>query len=425
MTRRELFQMVWKGSALLAGGAWIKSATAGAGFPGQANPPLSPVSGDGYTPVVTPNGTTLPWTMEGGVKVFHLTAEPVKREFAPGMLVNCWGYNGQTPGPTIEAVEGDRVRILVTNRLPEPTTIHWHGLFLPNGMDGVGGLTQRHIPPGKTFVYEFLLRQSGTFMYHPHSDEVVQLAMGMMGMFVAHPEPQAQPRVHRDYCILLHTWDVDPGTYTPKPATMTEFNLWSFNSRVFPGTDPMVARVGERVRIRIGNLSMHDHPIHIHGHSMWVTGTDGGWIPASAQWPETSVNVPVGTVRVVEFVAEAPGDWAFHCHKVHHMMNPMGHIIPNMIGVNQHGVAEKLTPLLPEYMAMGETGMSEMEEMHAMGMRLPENTLPMMTGKGPFGPLGSGGMFTVVKIREDLRPRDYRDPGAYKHPKGTVAYELR
>ncbi len=426
MTRRELFGLFWKAAALLGGSAVLirseSRVVAGESLT-HTPPPNPPGAGDRYTSVVTLNGSRLPWAMDGDVKVFRLTAEPVKREFAPGMVVNCWGYNGQTPGPTIEAVEGDRVRILVSNKLPEATSVHWHGLFLPNGMDGVGGLNQPHIPPGKTYVYEFTLRQNGTFMYHPHSDEVVQLAMGMMGMFVVHPKTQPQPRIDRDYCILLHTWDIEPGTYTPKPATMTEFNLWTFNSRVSPGIDPMVARVGERVRIRIGNLSMHEHPIHIHGHAMWVTGTDGGWIPASAQWPETSVNVPVGAVRVVEFVAEAPGDWAFHCHKVHHMMNPMGHATPNMIGVDQRGVAERITSLLPGYMAMGETGMSNMTHRH--GKALPENTLPMSGGSGPFGAMEAGGMFTVIKIREDQAAGDYRDPGWYRHPQGTVAHELR
>jgi len=128
-----------------------------------------------YVPVVTPNGKSLPFVMDRGVKVFHLVAEPVKRELAPGMVINAWGYNGQTPGPTIEAVEGDRVRILVTNHLPEDTSVHWHGVLLPNGMDGVQGLNQPHINPGETFAYEFTLRQSGTQMYHPHADETLQM----------------------------------------------------------------------------------------------------------------------------------------------------------------------------------------------------------------------------------------------------------
>ena len=179
ITRR---QILTTGAALFAGGA--ASAVlrpAAAAEAAATRPPLAAPSGQSYTPVVTLNGGSLPWKMENGVKVFHLIAEPVKREFAPWMVVTCWGYNGSTPGPTIEAVEGDRVRILVENRLPEHTTIHWHGIFLPNGMDGVGGLTQPHIKPGETYVYEFTLRQNGSFMYHPHADEMVQAAVGMMG----------------------------------------------------------------------------------------------------------------------------------------------------------------------------------------------------------------------------------------------------
>jgi manganese oxidase len=424
ITRRDLLRT---GAALFAGGAALSAATravAAAQGPAATQPPLPAPHGASYTSVVTLNGGTLPWKLNNGVKVFHLIAEPVKREFATGMAVNCWGYNGSTPGPTIEAVEGDRVRIYVTNRLPEKTSIHWHGIFLPNGMDGVGGLNQPHIPPGKTFVYEYTLKQNGTFMYHPHSDEMFQMAMGMMGMFIIHPKVPSAPRIDRDYVMLLHNWEVDPGTYTPDPSIMTDFNMWSINSRVFPGIDPMVARTGERVRIRVGNLSMHDHPMHIHGHSMQVTGTDGGWLHASAQWPETTVLVQVGATRVMEFIAEAPGDWAFHCHKSHHTMNAMGHGLPVMTGVNMKGLADRINKLVPEYMSMGQHGMGEMSEMAEMGMQLPENTLPMMTGTGQFGPIEMGGMFTVIKIRDDLAAGDYRDPGWYKHPPGTVAWEL-
>ena len=161
-------------------------------------PPLFPTSGPAYQPVVTLNGWSLPWRMNGDWKEFHLVAEPVVREMAPGMKAHLWGYNGQSPGPTIEAVEGDKVRIFVTNKLPEHTTIHWHGMLLPSGMDGVGGLTQPQIKPGKTFVYEFELKKSGTFMYHPHADEMVQMAMGMMGFFVMHPrDPKFMPRRSR------------------------------------------------------------------------------------------------------------------------------------------------------------------------------------------------------------------------------------
>src|SRR5262249_50604258 len=160
---------------------------------------------------------------------FHLVAEPVVRELAPGMNAHLWGYNGQSPGPTIEAVEGDRVRIFVTNKLPEHTSIHWHGQRLPNGMEGVSGPTPPAIAPGQTFVYEFQLQRSGTFMYHPHADEMTQIAMGMMGFFVVHPrDPKFMP-VDRDFVFLLNAYDIDPGSFTPRVNTMTDFNLWTFN----------------------------------------------------------------------------------------------------------------------------------------------------------------------------------------------------
>jgi FtsP/CotA-like multicopper oxidase with cupredoxin domain len=420
MNRRNI---LLSGAALLGGAALLKNTNANAADPAASSagvpPPQPPLpAAVGYKPVITPNGTTLPWTMENGVKVFRLVAEPVKREFAPGMVVNCWGYNGQTPGPTLEAVEGDRVRMLVTNHLPERTSVHWHGFLLPNGMDGVAGLNQPHIEPGETYVYEFTLRQHGTLMYHPHSDEMVQMALGMMGLVVIHPRGGETPRIDRDFVIMLHEWAVPPGAATPNPAVMTDFNMFTFNSRVWPGTAPLIVKKGDRVRVRFGNLSMDSHPIHLHGYNFDVTGTDGGKVPMSARSPETTVNVPVGATRDIEFVADAPGDWAFHCHKSHHTMNAMGHEVPNMIGVKQGKVEDKVRKILPGYMPMGETGMGGMMEMGR-----PKNTLPMMTGQGPFGPIEMGGMFTVLKVREGIT--SYEDPGWYKNPPGTVAYKLQ
>ncbi|MWL89847.1 MULTISPECIES: multicopper oxidase family protein [unclassified Cupriavidus] len=382
--------------------------------------PLTPSNGRPYQPVVTLNGWTLPWRMRNGWKEFHLVAEPVERELAPGMTAHLWGYNGQSPGPTIECVEGDRVRIFVTNKLPEHTTVHWHGMILPAGMDGVGGLSQPHIPPGKTFVYEFEMRHAGTFMYHPHSDEMVQMAMGMMGFIVVHPRNPAAMRVDRDFVFLIAAYDIDPGTYTPRVAEMTDFNMWTWNSRVFPGIDVLPVRLGDRVRIRFGNLTMTNHPIHLHGHRFEVTGTDGGWVPPSARWPEVTTDVAVGQMRAIEFIADNPGDWAFHCHKSHHTMNAMGHNVPTMIGVKQKDLASRMSALVPDYMAMGEAGMADMG---SMKMPLPSNTLPMMSGEGPFGPIEMGGMFTTLKVRAGMAPGDYRDPGWYRHPRGTVAYE--
>ncbi|MFA6045913.1 MAG: copper oxidase [Phycisphaerales bacterium] len=368
-----------------------------------------------YAPVVMPDIPTLPFEMDNGVKVFRLVAEPVQREFAPGVVVNCWGYNGQSPGPMIEAVEGDRIRLLVTNNLPEGihTSMHWHGILLPNGMDGVGGLTQKHIRTGETFKYEYALRQHGTYMYHPHFDEMFQMGLGLMGMFVIHPRDPSIRRVDRDFAIIMNEWLVKPGSATPDPTEMTNFNLFTFNGRMFPGTAPLVARLGEKVRIRIGNLSMTNaHPIHLHGYSFNVTGTDGGPIRESAQWPEVTTNVPTGAARDIEFIADAEGDWAFHCHKVHHLMNGMGHNLPLNLGVRQDDLAARLAKRIPGYMPM-PASMSAMMEMGR-----PPNTIGSAF-PGPFDEIDAGGMFTVVKVRKDIA--SYDDPGWYQHPEGTVA----
>ncbi|WP_245436223.1 copper oxidase [Methylobacterium sp. V23] len=414
------------GGLVLAGTSRISGRAEAAGLPeapimdkATMQPPLYPTSGPDYQPVVTLNGWTLPWRMRGDWKEFHLVAEPVVREMAPGMSARLWGYNGQSPGPTLEAVEGDKVRIFVTNRLPEATAVHWHGQTLPNGMDGVAGLTQPGIPPGKTFVYEFILRRSGTFMYHPHSDEMVQMAMGMMGFFVVHPRDPAERPVDRDFVWMLNAYDIEAGSYVPKVNTMLDMNMWCFNSRVWPGIDPLIVRQGDKVRMRFGNLTMTNHPIHVHGCDFKVTGTDGGWIDPRAQVPEVSVDVAVGQMRVIEFNADNPGDWALHCHKSHHTMNAMGHSVRTYIGVDLKRTAKQIRAIAPGYMPMGSTGGGMMTEME---MPLPENTLPMMTGTGPFGSVEMGGMFTVLKVRPGLAAGDYRDPGWYQHPEGSVAY---
>jgi FtsP/CotA-like multicopper oxidase with cupredoxin domain len=420
--RRNFF----KAAGAVALGATAVSRVGAASLPeavvqssAATQPPPAPSTGRPFNPVITLNGWSLPWRMSNGVKEFHLVAEPCVREFAPGMKVNMWGFNGSSPGPTIEAVEGDRIRIFVTNKLPEPTAVHWHGILLPSGMDGVSGLTQPAIPVGKTFVYEFTLLRSGSHFYHTHLDEQFQLALGMYGCLVVHPKDPRQLKVDRDFMFMLASYDVEPGTMTPKASTMTEFNMWTWNNRVFPGIDPLVARTGDRVRIRIGNLTMTNHPIHMHGPHFEVTGTDGGWVAKAARWPEVTTDIGVGQLRAIEFDAVA-GDWAIHCHKSHHTMNAMGHNIPTMVGVDHRGLAERITKLVPDYMVMGDKGMHDMIEME---MPLPDNTLPMMTGQGPFGPVGMGGMFSVVKVRDDVRSGDYKDPGPYRHPAGTVAYE--
>jgi FtsP/CotA-like multicopper oxidase with cupredoxin domain len=367
---------------------------------------------------MTPNGVTLAHRVVDGVKVFHLVAQEVVHEFAPGLKASCWGYNNTVHGPTLEAVEGDRVRVYVTNRLNAPTTVHWHGVFLPNGMDGVGGLTQRSIRPGETFKYEWTFRQHGTFMYHSHHDEMTQMAMGMMGMIVVHPrQPSADYRVDKDFAIMLSEWSLKVGTRRPDPNAMSDFNVLTMNAKAFPATAPLVCKRGERVRIRFGNLSAMDHhPIHLHGYHFKVVATDGGPIPVSAQWPETTVLVPTGGTRDIEFVADAPGDWALHCHMTHHVMNQMGHGIPNMIGVKPGNLDTRVRAQLPGYMTMGQEGMGDMAE---MGMPVPKNSIPMLGGKGPYDGITMGGMFTIVKVRDTLQGD--ADPGFYEQPQGTRA----
>lgn len=402
------------------GTGWSKSYSGG-DPQAPAAPPGQPHRD--YVPTITPGGATLPFKIVDGVKVFHLIAEEVRHEFAPGLRARCWGYNGRVHGPTLEAVEGDRVRVYVTNRLPAPTSVHWHGVFLPNGMDGVSGLTQPPIEPGQTFKYEWTFRQHGTFMYHSHHDEMTQMALGMMGMIVVHPRrPSPSYRVDRDFVIMLSEWAIKPGTERPDPNEMSDFNVLTMNAKAFPGTAPLVCRKGDRVRIRFGNLSAMDHhPIHLHGHYFKLVATDGGVIPESAQWPESTVLVPTGSTRDIEFIADAPGDWPLHCHMTHHMMNQMGHGIPNMVGVEARGLDRRIRPLVPGYMTMGQTGMGDMGE---MGMKVPENSIPMVGARGQFGYITMGGMFTIVKVREGLTDRD-TDPGPYRFPPGTVASEAR
>ncbi|HTI71044.1 MAG TPA: copper oxidase [Candidatus Limnocylindria bacterium] len=371
-----------------------------------------------YKPVVTLNNATLPWKIVDGVKVFHLVAEPVVHEFAPGLVSNCWGYNGRVHGPTIEAVEGDRVRIYVTNRLSAPTTVHWHGILLPNGMDGVGGMSQKAIQSGETFKYEFTLKQHGTCMYHSHHDEMTQMQLGMIGLFIIHPKSPKSPAPDRDYAMLLSEWKIEVGARRPDPNEMTNFNVFSINGRSFPGTAPLLAKVGERVRVRIGNLStMSHHAIHMHGYCFKVTETDGGEIPEAGQWPETTVFVPTGSTRTIEWVANAQGDWVIHCHMLHHVMTQMGHSFGNLIGINTDGLTKKIKKLVPGYMAMGADGMGDMGD---MGMPVPKNSLSMVGAPGQHDYITMGGMFTILKVRDEL-PADGSDPGWYQAPPGTLA----
>lgn len=271
-------------------------------------------------PVLTPDLPDAPFTVDNGVKVFHLIAEPVRRKIAPNKTIDVWGYNGTSPGPTIQVNRGDRVRVVVDNHLPETTSMHWHGFEIPNGMDGVPGLVQAPIKPGGRFVYEFTLHQEGTFFYHSHM--AMQEMMGMLGAFIMHPPVSYEPRVDKDFVILLQEYAVLPNNTVPNTMSM-EFNWLLMNGKAGPAITPMIVKQGDKVRIRIINLGMDHHPIHMHGHTFYVTGTEGGRIARTAWMPGNTVLVGAAQARDIEFIAYNPGDWMFHCHLPHHMMNQM------------------------------------------------------------------------------------------------------
>ncbi|MBC7909279.1 MAG: copper oxidase, partial [Pyrinomonadaceae bacterium] len=274
----------------------------------------------GIVPVQTPDIPHLPWTMDGNVKVFHLTAEVVKTQLLPIREMYGWGYNGSVPGPTIEVNEGDHVRIVFHNKLPEGTTVHWHGLEVPLEMDGVPFISQPMVLPGGTFTYEFVLRQNGTFFYHSHG--AMQEMMGMIGLFIIHPKEPYSPRVDKDFGLILQEWALLPNNPVPNTLAM-EFNWLTINGKAGPATTPLIVKLGERVRIRMVNLGMDHHPMHIHGNQFYVTGTEGGRIPETAWFPGNTVLVGVAQARDIEFDAIYPGEWMLHCHLPHHMMNQM------------------------------------------------------------------------------------------------------
>ncbi len=310
-------------AAFLAGSLGIKAYARSpqeSQHPYPPRPPAKESPSKGFLPVETPDLPKLPYKMMDGVKVFRLVAEPVKREFIPGHVFDVWGFNGCMPGPTIEVQEGDRVRIIFENRLPEMITIHWHGLEVPIAMDGVPGVTQPPVKPGDSFTYEFTLHQNGTYFYHSHMP--MQEMMGMIGLFIIHPEKPHAPRVEKDFGIILQEWAILPNNTIPNSFSM-EFNWLTMNGKAGPATTPLIVSLGDRVRIRFVNLGMDHHPMHLHGHQWYITGTEGGRIPETAWYPNNTVLVGVAQARDVEFVANNPGDWMLHCHLPHHMMNHM------------------------------------------------------------------------------------------------------
>jgi FtsP/CotA-like multicopper oxidase with cupredoxin domain len=354
--------------------------------PGQRSAKEPPVLVE--TPDLPAN---LPWTMVNGAKEFHLHAQAVKRELLPGTFINHWGYNGSMPGPTIQVTEGDRLRIVLHNELPEPTELHLHGLELPNAIDGVSFITQDPIEPGSAGLYELTVHQNGTYFYHAHG--AMQEAIGMVGLFVIHPKVAYEPVVDQDFALITQEFDIGSAVSTPDTTSMT-FHWLTFNGRCGPYITPLVVRLGNRVRIRVLNFSTMDHhPIHIHGHTFWVTGTEGGRIPESAWIPGNNVLVGVAQVREFEFIANNPGDWVMHCHMFHHMMN---HMISG-VGPGSRDLATD-GKKNPRYKVPGfpqETGMMTM-----MSPAQMEDVMknPRTRGMRPMWPMAVMGLMTVVRV---------------------------
>lgn len=337
-------------------------------------------------PIYAPDLKKLPWKDVDGVKEFQLIAEPVRREILPGVWMDTYGFNGDMPGPTIEINQGDRVRIIVHNRLPEATTLHLHGLELPNDMDGIPYLTQDPIEPGQRFAYELTVHQEGTFFYHTH--EGMQEALGMVGLLIIHPAKAYEPVVDRDFVLIAQGFQLRANSTVPDTLSM-EWNFLTFNGRSGPLTTPLLCKLGERVRIRFLDFSVMDHhPLHLHGHTFWITGTEGGRLPESAWYPSNNVLVGVAQVREVEFIANNPGDWPLHCHMFHHMMNSMtsqaGPLVRNNSTPEQMRVPGYPQVMLGMKMSSAKgdqmPGM-DMKGMDMKGMDMPKQDMKDIPGK--------------------------------------------
>jgi manganese oxidase len=325
-SRRTFLQRAFAAIAGAAGETKFARLKAGPPVSGNkiSNPPVVHVAPKSPGVVISPDINDLALEIDNGVKVFELVAQPVKRKISPWKTIDCWGFNGSCPGPTIQASQGDRLRIIVENRLPESFAIHWHGLEIPYAMDGMPYLSQKPIAPGSRFIYEFTTHQDGTFFYHSHSP--MQQMMGMVGMFILHPQRSHPPSIDHDFAIVLQEWALLPDNTVPNTANM-EWNWLTFNGVSSPMTTPLLVRLGARVRIRFVNLGMDHHPIHLHGHTFVITGTEAGRQPESTWGPANTALVGVAQARDLEFVAKNPGEWMLHCHMPHHNMNAMSDLL--------------------------------------------------------------------------------------------------
>lgn len=266
-------------------------------------------------------GQPLEFRLENGIKVFEITTKAVKWNILDDVTVTAWTYNGTVPGPLIRVTEGDTVRIIVKNELAEPTTVHWHGIAVPNAMDGVPDVTQKPIRPGDAFTYEFVAQPAGTFMYHSHFESDVQVMAGLYAPFIIEPRESA-PKADVDATLMLSEWRVVNGqTFAAMPMGGMEPNFFTINGKAFPATETISVKKGQRVRLRLIGIGQFIHPMHLHGVPFKIVATDGHPVPEAAQLTKDTVNVAPGERYDIEFIATEPGQWLLHCHIPHHTTN--------------------------------------------------------------------------------------------------------
>ena len=284
---------------------------------------MEAISSDSVPPATqNVGGQPLDYVLDNGVKVFELTARPVLWQILPDVTVTAWTYNGTVPGPMIRVTEGDRVRIVLKNELPEATTIHWHGIEVPNAMDGVPGVTQNAVEPGQSFTYEFVAKPAGTFMYHSHVNGDTQVGLGLYAPFIIDPAKPTEPKPDVDVSLMLSEWRVVNGqTYPAMPMAGAEPNYFTINGKSFPATETVNVKLGQRVRLRIANIGQFVHPMHLHGIPFQIVATDGHPVPEAARLTKDTISIAPGERYDIEFVATEPGQWMLHCHILHHTTN--------------------------------------------------------------------------------------------------------
>jgi FtsP/CotA-like multicopper oxidase with cupredoxin domain len=261
--------------------------------------------------------------VDGGVKVYELEAAVTGWNILPSVRVAAYAFNGQVPGPRIRITQGDRVRFVVRNSLPEPTTVHWHGLIVPNAMDGPAEITQAPIPPGGSFIYEFTAVPAGTFFYHSHAKPDRQQALGLYGALIIDPKEPSALRYDKELVVQLQEWLFKDGyTFPAMPMDGMQPNFFTINGKAYPSTESVQLKVGEKLLVRfIGSQSGFVHPMHIHGGPFAVVATDGQIVPESARVVKDTINVGPGERYDVIWEAREPGKWLLHCHINHHTTN--------------------------------------------------------------------------------------------------------